>query len=195
MNPGWIIISVIVGAILGFLGTLGLELFRRSRLREDFKEGVITELKEALPRLVSYYVKENLNDKILKWAESILLKLREESSKQEKAYLDETIEYLRKLVKDKKYKWAGPHKFSLSILKEPITSFSLLEPNLRISVVRIRTNLNLINGFIEFIVSSYFRMNRDEISKYIEQDIKQSLKRISSLSYETSELIKEIIFE
>ncbi len=32
-------------------------------------------------------------------------------------------------------------------------------------------------------------------TKYIEQDIKQSLKRIASLSYETAELIKEIIFE
>ena len=55
MNPGWIIISVIVGTILGFFGTLGLELFKRSRLREDFKETILSELKEVLPDLIYIY--------------------------------------------------------------------------------------------------------------------------------------------
>jgi len=198
MNPGWLILSAIVGGLIAISGTWLIEYRKRKQFKEDFKEGILSELKEALPRLVTYYVNEVPNDKSLKWADSILSKLKEKSSEQEKDYLDGIREYLRKLVKDTRYQSGAPHMFTLSILKEPVASFSLLKPNLRINIIRIRANLNLINGFIEFSVSSYFRINRDEISKYIGQDIEQSFKRIAKLSYETAELIKEIfeiIFE
>lgn len=195
MNPGWLILSAIVGGLIGIGGAWFIEFRKRKQFKEDFKEGMFAELKEALPRLVAYYVDKNLDNKSLNWAKSILLKLKENSIGSEKEHIDEEIECLQTLVKNRRSHWGAPQRFALSLLKESITSISILKPELRHYILKIRSNLNNINNFIEYCISSYLKISSNENANIREQDIEDSLKRLAKISYETAELINKIIFE
>lgn len=186
MNPGWIIISVIVGAILGFFGTLGLELFKRSRLREDFKETILAELKEVLPDLIYITIRISPTAELKEWGETLLSKLKNISPDERKEQLTNWINDIDELEKTD----AIPSPLYLSLLNENIISLSLLDKKLRSCILRIRYNINYINTQAKYCLS----YSQSDIGNR-EVVINNILTNLALYSGNTVELIKEIIFE
>ena len=142
MNPGWIILSAIVGGLLAIGGTLLIEFRKRKQLEKDFKKGVSAEITKILPELIinHYIACVDHNKDTLKWELSILYKFKEiypELSKCKE--LINKLENILNLLKDRDFLdidynnrviYSNFIKFPLSFLEEKTTSFSLFEKEL-----------------------------------------------------------------
>lgn len=216
MNPWWMLLYVIVGGLVGFIGVIvgggityfinwKLEKNKREQLAKDFKEGVLSELRDALPRIVSYHYTSNLNlktlnEKNLNWE----LKTLEEFEDIDTG-MKEEIKGAKKLFKVGKLngtigKGREPLvSLNLSILNESITSFSLLDSNIRGKIFRIKKNIYTLNTAIELSTVTYNKLLEAnlpiETLDIIEKYMNMYAYQIGKLSYETAELIKDLILE
>jgi hypothetical protein len=180
------LISVIIGAILGFCGIWVLESLKKKRIREDFKESILTELKEVLPDLIYITIYISPTIELKRWGKTLLSKLKDISPDERRKQLTNWINDIYELEKND----VIPSPLYLSLLNENILSLSLLNKKLRSSIIRIRYNINVINTQAKYCLS-YSQTDREN-RKVI---INNNLNEIARHSGNTAELIKEIIFE
>lgn len=186
MNPGWTIISVIVGALLGFWGAIGLEMFKRNRLREEFKESVLTELKEILPDLVYITIRISSTNELKEWGKELLNKLKDTTINERKEQVTKWIDDIDNLEQST----GIPSPLYLSLLNENIISLSLLDKKSRSYILRIRYNINFINTQADYCLS-YSQTNSEDK----EALIYNNLKAIASYSGNTAKLIEKLVFK
>lgn len=197
---GWLIalISVIIGGEITYRINKRIEKLKKDQFKEDLKEGIFIELKEALPYLVYYYIVGSSDPHRKIWGSSILTKLKEKSSESEKLLIENMEKAMDILIDDRMLSGA-PLKLHLSLLKENIASIAILERELSSTLIRIRTKTNHINELIPYCISSYHKLISPglstELKKAIEKDISDSLKIIAGKSFDAAELIKEIILD
>ncbi|MCK4307227.1 hypothetical protein KAW50_03255 [candidate division WOR-3 bacterium] len=200
--------GAIVGWLLGFWGTLKVEQHKRKQLGKDFKEGLCAELKESLTQLVAnYYLVNrtigNINREMLEWVASMGVgtngKLSEWSKEIEKwlKLSGNEVAALSSQVKASEFTPISLRKFNLSFLKENISSFSLLEPDFRRSVLVIRTNIGYLNEVIADR-NFYFEKTFDsaltpENRSNLDINIKMAFELIAKLSRKLAEEIKKLI--
>jgi hypothetical protein len=190
------IIHVLTGGFIAYLGGWLLQNKRRRQLEKDFKEGIITELIEFLPQLVSHYVNENLDEKGLNWSNTIFSRIEKGITQEDKEYFENIKKGITSMIKRKSKKEGAPQQLNLSILNEPIQSFALLNSNLRSKIIHIRTNISRINNLIKHCLASYYsfgELTDDKTTEQIKRDILRSKKLISIISFETAEIIAKII--
>jgi len=199
--------GTIVGGLIGFLTSWGMEKRKRIYLANDFREGIISEIKEALVRLVSFHYLTNVEQKTIdeekmNWELSMLSELESVGAKKLREEIKVAIDRFREGKLDQVIGIATDPlvKISSSILNEKISSFSMLEPEFRAVILRVRSNISTINYVVEKY-HLYSEKNLDiedlgtSITQYplIEIHIKAVLYSIGTLSLETALLIKECI--
>ena len=205
------LIGVIVGGVIFFLGNLVHEKLKRKQFKDDCKEGVITELLKILPELiVNHNIACERNKETIKWELSILSTLKEKYhvkiTKSEE--LIDKLENIMKLLENRdiddiSYKDRSINgifiKFHLSFLEERISFLSLFEKDFQHFLLQVRDNINHINENIDRYY--YYKETYPQLIREVEyikfQDkitfTSAALKKIEKLSYETAELIKNLL--
>ena len=201
--------GVIVGWLLGFWITLKVEQQKRKQLGKDFKEGVYAELREALPRFVyNYYLLNQAlgktNRNILNWVHSMssvadgeLWKFVEPIEKLLKLS-DGQLTALLSQSKDP-MPTKSLKKFNLSFLEENLSSFSLLGPHFRRSILGIRTKITWLNEEIDLYYFYYKTTFASGLTQenwlYLDTNMKINYEHIAKLSRKIAEGIKDLILQ
>lgn len=154
----YIILGCFLGWVLGILNTIVYEKYKRYLCGKAFKNSILTELKELLPRLlVGYYYLNielgELNKKKLQWIYNNLLSNEDETIKSVKKRIKELLKYTDNDIKKLRFRdITGINSevihiksIILSFDKENTISFSLLRKKLRLKIFEVRTKVNYLN--------------------------------------------------
>ena len=185
-----------------------MQWINQKKRKNDFKESLCVEFKEAIPRLAGtyYLLKEALGEldrDVLSWTQSMFSKFSKDDKKLLKSIgtlLKKTDDELKALAlhsKDSKRKTTSIKKMSLPFLQQNFSSISLLNPNFQRSVAGIQRNINSLNEEIDLY---YFYLKKTfdstltaENYSLVNKNIDHAYQAIADLSYKTTERISKTI--
>jgi hypothetical protein len=203
------IIYTTLGWVLGFFGTLLLQWINQKKRKNDFKESLCVELKEAIPQLAGtyYLLKEavgELDRDVLNWTQSMFSKFSKDDKKGLKSIgtllkrSDDELKALALQIKASKRKTTTSiKKVSLPFLQQNFSSISLLNPSFQRSVAGVQRDINFLNDEIDLY---YFYLKKTfdstltaENYSIVNKNINDAYQAIADLSYKTAERISKTI--
>lgn len=211
MSPELDAISLTVGWLLGFLGTLLVQWVKRSQIKKDVRGGVHIELRETIPILVGTYFVLNealgkIDRNVLDWVRS----MSSESNTEHEESIKSSIENLLKLSNDQlavtlqaakiaelKGRAKFIKRFSLPFLEQNISSIQLLDSSFKSSVLNITRKVNWLNEEIDrinfFYEKTFDSGLTEENWQIIERNLTSGYQNVARLCRDTTELIVKLI--
>lgn len=205
--------GVVLGFVLGFLGTLLTEFFKRRRSKKDFKEGLCAQLREVQPRLAGIYgslsiALGKIDRDMLSWVHSMKL----EWSGDPLEITQTKIEELLKLGNDelakatqlliatqsgRKVKYIK--KISLPFLENNFHLIPLLDSNHQRFILDIWTKINWLKEEIDrcnfFFERTFDSSLSPENWEILHKNINKSYEVIAKLCRDIAESVSKIIEE
>lgn len=203
-------IHIALGWFLGILTNFIKDWLERRRLEKEFKETLITELKEITYRLVGNYILLGdifvcSNRDNLAWAYSMVTAFPEGMPEDtirlieglSKLNDNEHAQVQRVAPSKDESKALFVPKFSVPFLEENITSLTMLDSSLQRFILDIRRNIGWLNENIDRTNFFYERTFDHTVSEKnhltMRTEIQEGYKRMGELCRKTAELCKEAI--
>ncbi len=201
------VIYIVVGWVLGFLGTLLLQWINENKRKKAFRKSLCAELEEVIPQLAGTYFVLNdalgkLDRDIISWTHTILSKFSEGQEKLLKSvewYAEKAEDQLKALASHKtsKKETMSIKRITLPFLQQNFSSVSVLAPSLQRSLATIERNVYLLNQEIDlyyfYLEKTFDSTLTKENYDLVNNNIDHAYEAIARLSHKVAESISRIL--